>query len=129
MNAVDTNLVVRYVTGDDARQSSLARKLIDGGPVFVTTSVVLETEWVLCSVYGFSLPEIVEPLRTLAGQPTVTLEQPLVVHTAMTWAEQGMDLADAIHIAASRHCAAFITFDRDLVKSAKDVADLPVQAP
>ena len=54
MRAVDTKVVVRYLTGDDPGQSAGARTVIDAGDVFVGTTVLLEGEWVLRSVYGFS---------------------------------------------------------------------------
>ena len=129
MLAVDTNVVVRYVVGDDPRQAEQARALVDGEDVFISTSVVLETEWVLRKVYGYAFPVIAKALRTLAGQPTVTLEHALVVRTALAWADAGIEFADALHMAASRHCSAFVSFDRDLAKIAKSVADIPVRAP
>jgi predicted nucleic acid-binding protein len=129
MLAVDTNIIVRYVVGDDACQASQARALIDGEDVFIPMSVVLETEWVMRSVYGFAIAEIARALRTLAGQPTVTFEQPLIVSTALGWAEQGLDLADALHLAAARECAAFVSFDADLAKAAKRVGALAVRRP
>jgi predicted nucleic acid-binding protein len=52
MLAVDTNLIVRYLTGDHPKQSAKARAVIDGEDVFVSTAVALETEWVLRRVYG-----------------------------------------------------------------------------
>ncbi|HEX4504656.1 MAG TPA: type II toxin-antitoxin system VapC family toxin, partial [Alphaproteobacteria bacterium] len=42
MLAIDTNLIVRYLTGDHARQSARARALIDGEAVFIAITVVLE---------------------------------------------------------------------------------------
>lgn len=44
MLAVDTNLIVRYLTGDHPKQSAKARAVIDGDNVLVSTTVVLETE-------------------------------------------------------------------------------------
>ena len=47
MDAIDTNVIVRYLTGDHPRQSAKARSLIETRPVHVATTVLLETEWVL----------------------------------------------------------------------------------
>ncbi len=44
MRAVDTNIVVRYLTGDDPAQSPRARALIDGEDIWLGLTVVLETE-------------------------------------------------------------------------------------
>ena len=60
MLAIDTNIVVRYLTADHPEQSPKAKWLIDGEEVFVCTTVLLETEWVLRSVYDFAPADIVK---------------------------------------------------------------------
>lgn len=129
MLAIDTNVLIRYIVGDDPRQAARARALIDGQEVFIPVSVVLEAEWVLRSVYRFSLPDIAAALRTLAGQPTVSLEQPSLVSAALDCADRGMDFADALHITASRQCDAFMSFDGELAKIAKRTGGLEVRKP
>jgi len=52
MRAVDTNVIVRYLTGDDPAQADKARAVIGREPIFVPRTVVLEVEWVLRGVYG-----------------------------------------------------------------------------
>jgi len=42
MLAVDTNLIVRYLTRDDPEQAARARALINDLDVFVCTTVLLE---------------------------------------------------------------------------------------
>ena len=54
MLAIDTNVIVRYLTGDHPQQARKARTLIESEHVFVCTTVLLETEWVLRSVYGLT---------------------------------------------------------------------------
>src|SRR3954447_1803360 len=51
MLAIDTNLVARYLTGDHPSIEK-AKAVIDGEEVFVSTTVMLEAEWVLRSAYG-----------------------------------------------------------------------------
>ena len=53
MLAVDTNVIVRYLTGDDAEQFAKASALIRSEDVYVCTTVLLETEWVLRRGYRF----------------------------------------------------------------------------
>jgi predicted nucleic-acid-binding protein len=129
MHAVDTNVVVRYLTGDDPKQSPRAKAFIVGNSIFVPTTVVLETEWVLRTLYRLSAVEIAPALRALAGLPMVTFEQPMLVSTALEWNEAGLDLADALHLASSHHCEGFATFDRSLAKAAKRITDLPITEP
>ena len=47
MLAADTNLLVRVVTEDDAEQSPKARRILAENPIFISKTVLLETEWVL----------------------------------------------------------------------------------
>ena len=54
MLAIDTNVIVRYLTADHPEQASRARALVDGAAVFVPVTVILESEWVLRSAYGFA---------------------------------------------------------------------------
>ena len=98
VRAIDTNVVVRFLTGDDEAQSARARKLIKAGDIFVATTVLLEAEWVLRSAYGLSAERIVGALRGLAGLPGVRLEDAPLVAQALDWAERGLDFADALHL-------------------------------
>jgi predicted nucleic-acid-binding protein len=119
MLAIDTNLIVRYLTGDHPSQSARARNLIDGQPVFASVTVMLEVEWVLRSAYGYRPVDIARALRAFAGLPTVTIEDAAIVATTLDHAEKGMDFADALHLGRSAHCDGFATFDRKFVKAAK----------
>jgi predicted nucleic acid-binding protein len=119
MLAIDTNLIVRYLTGDHPKQSPRARKLIDGQPVFAPITVILEVEWVLRSAYGYRAAAVARALRAFAGLPTVTIEDGPAVATALDVAEKGMDFADALHLSKSAHREGFATFDRQLLKAAK----------
>jgi predicted nucleic-acid-binding protein len=119
MLAIDTNLIVRYLTGDHPQQSPRARKLIDGQPVFAAVTVILEVEWVLRSTYGYRPADVARALRAFAGLPTVTIEDAPIVAAALDLAEKGMDFADALHLGKSAHCKGMATFDRKLVKAAK----------
>jgi len=119
MLAIDTNLVVRYLTNDHPEQSPRARSLINGQPVFVPVTVTLETEWVLRSTYGYNKAEIIRALRSFGGLPTVEMEDAEIVSSALDLADAGMDFADALHLGRSMHCEGFATFDRRLVNAAQ----------
>jgi len=122
MRAVDTNVVVRYLAGDDSGQWARARALIDGGEVWLSLTVILETEWVLRSSYGFSPAEITAAFRTLAGQPTVSIDNPATLADALLLFEAGLDFADALHFCATPDGMDFATFDRALLKQAAKLA-------
>jgi predicted nucleic acid-binding protein len=127
--AVDTNVVVRYLTADHPGQSARARTLIERAEVFIATTVLLETEWVLRSVYDHGAAEIVRAFRAFAGLPNVALEDPALADTALNWLEHGLDFADALHLAKARDCEALISFDRSLARAARRIGGSPVRAP
>jgi predicted nucleic-acid-binding protein len=119
MIAIDTNLIVRYLTGDHPEQSARAQALVDGQAVFVAVTVMLEVEWVLRSAYGYRPADVSQALRAFGGLPTVTVEDAEIVAEALDRAEQGMDFADALHVGKSMHCEGFATFDRKFVRAAR----------
>jgi predicted nucleic acid-binding protein len=129
MLAVDTNLIVRYLTGDHPRQSAKARAVIDGEDIFVSTTVMLETEWVLRSVYNFDSAQVCVALRGFAGLPRVSLEDPALVATALDRTAHGLDFADALHLGRAEDCDAFATFDRQLIRAARAAGYDNVRAP
>ncbi len=129
MRAIDTNVVVRFLTNDDKAQARAARGVIEAGDIFIPSTVLLEAEWVLRSAYGFEPEQIVVGLRGLAGLPGISLEDPPQLAQALDWMERGMDFADALHLSRSQACEAFLTFDRRLTSAARGFADIPVVSP
>ena len=128
MRALDTNLLVRFLTGDDPRQAARARAILGHEPVFIPRTVLLETEWVLRAVYDLPTDRIIPALRALAGLPDVSVEDAPLVARALDWAEAGLDFADALHLAAAAACQAFLTFDRRLVRASPPGAP-PITSP
>ena len=118
MQAIDTNVVVRYLTGDDPEQAAKARDVIDTGGVFVSTTVLLECEWVLRSVYGLSGDDVAAAMKAFSGLPGVTVESPYLLREALDRAEKGMDFADALHLGAAAHCETMLTFERSFIRTA-----------
>jgi len=129
VRAIDTNVVVRFLTADDRRQARAARSAIEAGDIFVATTVLLESEWVLRSAYGFSSAQIAGALRGLAGLTGVTVEEPQVLARALDWHESGMDFADALHLVKAEGCRSFLTFDRRLAAAAKGLSSIQVETP
>jgi predicted nucleic-acid-binding protein len=129
MRAVDTNLIVRYLVGDDPKQAEKVRGLIGQELVFVPRTVMLEAEWVLRAVYGLPAKQIIAALRALAGLPGVSVEDAARVARAMDWADSGMDFADALHLAAATACDGFLTFDKRFARSGRRVGGIPITAP
>ena len=118
MHAVDTNVLVRLLTGDDASQTKHAAALFKKESIFIPKTVLLETEWVLRRLYRLERATIVSSFRKLSGLGNVELEQSRVVAQALQWCEDGMDFADAMHLASSHSASKFATFDEQMKKDA-----------
>jgi predicted nucleic-acid-binding protein len=119
MIAIDTNLIIRYLLGDDQQQSHRARELINSGTVFVPITVMLEVEWVLRSIYRMSRVNCVDAIRGFAGLPTVVIDDAAIISEALDLFSHGMDFADALHLLKAQHCEKFVTFDRQMIKAAQ----------
>ena len=122
MIAVDTNVLVRFLVRDDAGQAARAAELIRSSEIWISKTVLLETEWVLRSLYDFSPQRLAGALRALAGLGTVFLEDAGAVAKALNWIEQGLDFADALQLASAANAKQFATFDRKLARQAQHTA-------
>lgn len=119
MLAVDTNIVVRYLARDDSGQTARATRLVRSEQILLLKTVLLESEWVLRSVYGLDRKATLDALRGLAGLPSVRVEDEAAVAQALDWFAAGMDFADALHLASSTGCEGLASFDRKLAAAAK----------
>jgi predicted nucleic-acid-binding protein len=128
MISVDTNVLVRFITNDEPRQAKRARALIEGHDILVTATVLLECEWVLRAGYGFTADKIVRAFRSVLGLPRMHIEAADKIEKALEWCASGLDFADALHTAFSGSADKFATFDDKLVRRAKKIPELSVQA-
>ena len=125
--ALDTNLLVRLLTGDDPEQARRVADLIDASPAcFVPITVVLELEWVLRGAYRLERGAVIAALEGLMAIRQVHLEQEDLVRQALAWYQQGLDFADALHLLRSEGCARFATLDRALAKTTAGLQLQPV---
>jgi predicted nucleic-acid-binding protein len=129
MLTVDTNVIVRYLTGDDAEQFAEASALIRDEDVYVCTTVLLETEWVLRRGYRFSRERVSAALTAFAGLPRITLADPGLTAKALDWTGRGMDFADALHLAQAQGCEAFVSFDERFAAVANALSEMKVRTP
>jgi len=119
--AVDTNVVVRLLVNDDARQGAVARRLFESDEIWIGVTVLLEAAWVLESVYELSTDETVTALRGLLGLPNVRVEDSGAVAAALDAACRELELADALHLLRAPEDAEFVTFDRRLAKAGRQI--------
>ncbi len=119
MIAVDTNVLVRLLTGDDPKQAAAAKSLFAAGPIWIAKTVLLETGWVLRSLYGFEESAIRDGLVKLLGLQNVRTEDESSVASALALTVHGIELADALHLSSRPAGAVFVSFDQSFVRRAK----------
>jgi predicted nucleic-acid-binding protein len=119
MIAVDTNILVRLLTGDDPRQAAAARTLFARESVWIAKTVLLETGWVLRSLYGFEESAIRDGFTKLLGLDNVRTEDESSVAAALALTAHGIDFAHALHLSSRPLDARFVSFDNPFVRRAK----------
>ena len=130
MRAVDTNVLVRLLVNDEPTQAEAAQRAMAAEPALILKTVMIELEWVLRSAYGRSRAEIATSIEGLLAAAGVIAEDSAAVERAVAWFRQGMDFADALHVASSGHVDAILTFDGDLRRQAARLGvEPPVVAP
>ncbi len=126
MIAVDTNILVRVLTNDDPVQAERAAKIIRENDIYISKSVILETEWVLRYTYKIEKKIIIAAFEKVFGLPNVQIEDFKTVQQAILWHEYGLDFADALHLASSRTVGKFATFDIKFANKAKTVTEISI---
>jgi predicted nucleic acid-binding protein len=123
--ALDTNVIARYLLGDDVAQFATASKLIDSKETCTApVTVFLELVWVLES-YDINREVIVQSLRDFLGLPNIKPHQPQVLVKAISGYENGLDFGDALHLALCEHDSYLASFDDKFVKRAKKLSLTP----
>ena len=122
MNAVDTNVLARFFINDEddreaARQRPAAIAALSDA-VFVPISVILEFEWVMRGFYELPRKDIQRVFESLCGLENVQIEDRGKVLAALNSYQQGLDFADALHLACADFCGKFLSFDQRLRKRA-----------
>ena len=103
MPALDTNVLIRYLVQDDLQQNREAARFIhqfadSEATLFIPISVVLETEWVLRSVYKFSKESILGVFVNLLEAREMTFQEEASVERAIfLFREHNLDFADCLH--------------------------------
>ena len=106
MAALDTNVLVRWLTNDDAAQCAAVARLFDdaigqGVRLFVTTTVMLELEWVLRSRYRYDKPQVLAAMNALLEVTELEFQtEPTLEQAPWLFKQTGSrDFADCLHIA------------------------------
>lgn len=119
MIAVDTNVLLRFLIGDDPVQTPRAVRLIDeasarGEPVFISQIVLCEVEWVLDTTYGASRVEIYGILKRLLASEVFKVEDaPRADSCLEQYRERRGDYSDYLLGGAAQAAGATTTFTFD----------------
>jgi predicted nucleic-acid-binding protein len=124
MKAIDTNILIRFLTGDDKPQAKKVYRLLKNAEseksvMFVPLLVVLEMIWVLESVYEISRKEVLESISDLLLMPVLKFDQqPAIQHFIHSAQKNKYDLSDLLiaHAAKTNGCESVITFDKKASK-------------
>ncbi len=119
MLGIDTNIVVRLIVADDAAQTRRARELIDKAVrgdevVLISLPVLVETEWVLRSRYGFEREALLNIFHAMLEARELTFEdEPALEEALFYWKDSTCGFADCLIAAHNRQlgCRATATFD------------------
>ena len=123
MIGLDTNVLVRYIMQDDAKQSALATSLVESlsvqSPGFVPLVSVVKLAWVLSSAYELDRGQIVRAFESLLRTKEIAVERAELVWKALrVFQRADTDFADCLieRSAAVAGCERTMTFDRGAVK-------------
>jgi predicted nucleic-acid-binding protein len=117
MRAIDTNVLVRLLARDDAKQVAAAERFVEGG-VWVSHLVLMEVTWVLDSVYDLAPAAIATAIEMLLGHQSITLEKAEVVAAAVAQFRKrpALGFSDCLIVEVARKAGHIPvgTFDREL---------------
>ena len=119
MRSVDTNVLVRLITRDDARQVAAAEAFVAGG-AWVPQLALAEATWVLTSVYDLGPDAIVIAVEMLLSHQHLTLQDADGVAAAVERYRRrpAVGFSDCLILEAARKAGHIPlgTFDRDLAR-------------
>jgi predicted nucleic-acid-binding protein len=119
MRAVDTNVLVRLITRDDARQAASADRWVQNG-AWVSVLALAEATWVLSAVYERGPSEIASAVEMLLNHRELTLQDPDVVAAALKRFRErpALGFSDCLLLQMARKAGHLPlgTFDRELSK-------------
>jgi len=119
MRAVDTNVLVRLVTGDDLKQAAAAEKFVSGG-AWISHLVLAETIWVLATVYDRDSAALSQTVEFLLMHRDLTIQDAEVVVAALLHyrSKPSLGFSDCLVLEIARKAGhvPMGTFDRNLAK-------------
>ncbi len=119
MRAVDTNVLVRLVVRDDARQAASAEEFVAKG-AWVSHLVLAEASWVLGQVYELAAADIAKAIEMLLHHKSIALQDADTVAAALTHflGKPSLGFSDCLVLETARKAGHLPlgSFDRNLSK-------------
>lgn len=116
MIAIDTNVLVRLMVNDSPQQALLAQKRIQQeGLVFIPLIVMVETAWVLSSVYDLSKAELIRTMEEILSVSQFSVENSDIIWRALAdFKKSNADFSDCVisRSAQLHDCKITVTFDK-----------------
>jgi predicted nucleic-acid-binding protein len=117
MRAVDTNVLVRLITRDDARQAAAADAFVEKG-AWVSLLALAEASWVLTTVYDRDPLAVGNSIEMLLDHDNLVLQDPEVIAAALAVfrARPALGFSDCLMLEIARKAGHLPlgTFDRNL---------------
>lgn len=125
MKSLDTNVIIRFLVNDDKKQSEIVRALFlqaekDGSSFNISVPVLLETLYVLDSVYEYKRDEILNAVESMLHMKIFSFQNPDVIQQLVAAGNKSkIELEDLfIGLSAKEYgCEPTITFDKKAAKS------------
>ncbi len=129
MTALDTNVLVRYLTQDDEAQFLKVLQMLNRNRAtfFACDLVVVETAWVLRDLYDWTAGEVSDAFARLATIPNLVFENENRLRASLKAFREGADLADELIVRTSRDLGSkeLVTFDKGVIRRHKTFARQP----
>jgi predicted nucleic-acid-binding protein len=113
-----TNVLIRAITGDDARQSRIAQEQLSNADIVALAIPVLcELVWVLSQGYKHSAADIADAIRLLSASANVVVNRP-AAEAGLALLEAGGDFADGVigYEGSWLGAETFVSFDKKAVR-------------
>jgi predicted nucleic-acid-binding protein len=126
MLGLDTNVLVRFLTKDDAVQFKQAENLLRHHcsvtkPGWISVIVLCELVWVLSRGYGYDKVQISSVIEHLLRTPFLVLEDESLVRNALkAWQASKLDFPDSLIAERNRRVGCTTTYTFDAKASAAD---------
>lgn len=127
MRSLDTNVLVRWILGDDLAQAAAAETLLEQ-TVWISHTVLIELGWVLQKARRLPRDMVADMMQQVVGLDTVMVKH----RDALAWAigryRSGADWGDVMHLVASlADSESFATFNSKLARQAGVDTPIPVE--